>query len=61
MINIGTTKELTTIRFDDDVQEHPPRYYVEEPKNHVILEDTETEVDMDCIITLGEPTYVFKG
>ncbi len=60
MINIGTTKELTTIRFDDDVQKHPLRYHVEEPKSHVILEDTEIEANMDCIATLGEPTYVFK-
>jgi len=33
---------------------------VEEPKSHVILEDTEIEANMDCIATLGEPTYVFK-
>jgi hypothetical protein len=50
LINIGITKELTTIRFNDDVQEHPPRYYVEEPRN-VILEDTRIEVDMIAYLT----------
>jgi len=40
LINISIAKELVTIKFDDDVQEHPPRYYVEEPKSHVILKDT---------------------
>jgi hypothetical protein len=37
LINIGIAKEPVTIKFDDDVQEHPPRYYVEELKSHVIL------------------------
>jgi hypothetical protein len=51
LINVGITKELTTIRFDDDVEEHPPRYYVEEPRSHVILEDTGIQVDMIAYLT----------
>jgi hypothetical protein len=61
LINIGITKKLITIRFYDDVQELPLRYYVEEPRNHVILKDTGIEVDMDCIFNLGEPTNCLKG
>jgi hypothetical protein len=40
LINIGTGKEPFTIRSDDDVQKEPLRYYVEEPRSFVILEDT---------------------
>jgi hypothetical protein len=40
LINIGTGEEPSTIRFDDDVQKQPIKYYVEEPKSLVILEDT---------------------
>jgi hypothetical protein len=61
LINIGTIKEPSKIRFDDDVQKHPPKYYVEEPRSLVILEDTKIKFNMDCIANLGEPTYVFKG
>ncbi len=34
---------------------------MEEPKSHVILEDTWIEANMDYIANLGEPTYVYKG
>ncbi len=40
LINIDTTKEPFTIGSDDDVQKLPLRYYVEEPRSLVILEDT---------------------
>jgi hypothetical protein len=33
---------------------------VEEPRRHVILENTWTKIDMDCIVNLGEPTNVSK-
>ncbi len=40
LINIGITQKLTIIRSNDDVHEHPPRYYVEELKSLIILGDT---------------------
>jgi hypothetical protein len=59
-ISIGIIEEPATIRCYVDVQEHPPRYYVEELRIHVSLEDIGIEVDMDYIINLGEPIDVFK-
>jgi hypothetical protein len=56
LINIGIVEELATIIFFDDVQKHPPRYYVEELKSHVILKYIRTKADMDDITNLGEPT-----
>ncbi len=60
LINIGTTKELATIRFNDDVHKQPLRYYVEKIINHVILEDIGIKTDMDCIANLGEHADVSK-
>jgi hypothetical protein len=60
-INIGILEEPFTIRFDDDVQKQPPRYYVEEPRSLVILEDIGIETNMDCKTNQGELTDVFEG
>ncbi len=40
LINIGIVEEPIIIRSDDDVQGHPPRYYVEELRSPIILGDT---------------------